>query len=297
MRVELGATVILTDASPALWHIPHPDDRSAVHAQALCRITGLTYIYSGIIRTRRCCPICLQRGPAHLAANDDEAEDDGQPAPRRGRPKGKHRRVTDLQLRALHRAYTEQGLSCRQLGELVYQKLGYKNARSCGNVLGIYFREAGLPLRDRIEAVVAASTRHGLAPKHGPRPGYGTYRRRVLHGQPDQPPCAAHVRGRPCQHRAMHGSSYCHSHDPALQASRNEHLARARARRPLVPWADVHARLAAWLATEPHPATTLSQATGVPHATCCRLLNGRQQHVTRRLAHRLTSPLELEEAA
>lgn len=231
MIVDLGATVLLCQPDYAgLWHIPTPDEE-----ESLCGLPGDTYIYRGPIRDRRTCPICLTRAPAHLEAREDDAEDDGQPAPRRGKPKGKHRRITDLQLRALHRAYTEQGLSCRQLGELVYQQLGYRSARSCGEALYVHFREAGLPLRDRVAAVVAASTRHGLAPKRGPRPGYSAYQRRVLHDQPDRPRCAA-VRenyprkGQPCQRPATRGSDYCPSHDPNRRDAIAAHLAQARAR-------------------------------------------------------------------
>ncbi len=235
MRVELGATILLCQPDYAgLWHIPNGDN-----GQSLCRLTGDTYVYRGSVRDRRACPICLQRAPALLTAADEDAEDDGQPAPRRGKPKGKHRRVTDLQLRALHRAYVEQGLSCRQLGELVYQQLGYKSGRSCGEVLYTYFREAGLELRSQRDVTVARNLRHGRCRRelraqggdYGPD-GY----RRWLREQTGrvQPRCAAvreHYprRGQPCQNPAMRGSDYCIAHDPHRRNDIQAALQKARA--------------------------------------------------------------------
>jgi hypothetical protein len=102
-----------------------------------------------------------------------------------------------------------------------------------------------------------------MAPKHGPRPGYATYKRRVLRGIPDQPRCKA-VRtqpprkGDPCQRPAMKGSEFCANHAPERQEHRAAHLERVRSRKspvPMVPMAPLvewlhrrHAELGTWAA-------------------------------------------------
>lgn len=152
-----------------------------------------------------------------------------------GKPAGKYGYLSEPQIRACHALYM-RGLSIRRVAERIWSRTQYSSVRSCANGLHHHFTRLGLPRRERIEVVVMASRTHGLAPKHGPRTGYGPYKRRVLDGQDDQPLCAG-VRtqyprkGQPCQLRAMFGSEYCHRHDPALAPERGAHLARMREQR------------------------------------------------------------------
>lgn len=177
---------------------------------------------------------------------------------RRRRPKG---RISHEQLRLLHRIHIEKGRSINSLAEELWEQFGYASKRSCASAIGRGFKQLGLKARDRIEATVAASTKHGMAPKHGPRPGYGFYKRRVLHGIPDQPGCAGTltqgaVRGERCSRPAMHGSEFCSSHDPTLAAQREAHLREVRIRwarsekvpaEPLVRWIrDRYEELGSW---------------------------------------------------
>lgn len=151
----------------------------------------------------------------------------------------------------------------------------------------------------RIDAVKLASTKHRLASKHGSRAGYGTYRRRVLHGQEDRPLCKGVKqqppgRGRPCEHRAMHGSDYCFQHDPdsADRVRATVTAARARLDRPtMLPWADIEPHVRALVDGHARPASELHRLTGVPHATCSRILLGRHHQVSEQLAARLLAPL------
>jgi hypothetical protein len=111
------------------------------------------------------------------------------------------------------------------------------------------WKRLGLPARDRIEQVKLTCTIHGMAPKHGPRPGYGTYKRRQK--RPDQPLCAGTKKqpprkGEPCQCPAMFGSDYCAQHDPKRQLAVQAHLAKMRRLQPkreMVPMAP----FVAWL--------------------------------------------------
>lgn len=166
------------------------------------------------------------------------------PAKRRGSP----RRLSDEQVAEAYRRYREEGISAHALAKELWREAGYSGPGSCETALGKAFREAGYEVRERIEATRLASTKHGMAPKHGPRPGYGTYKRRVLRGQEDRPLCqgkkaTAPGKGKPCERRASAGSEYCPGHDPEKQAKRRAHLARLhqatrrRAQRGAVPMA------------------------------------------------------------
>ena len=163
-------------------------------------------------------------------------------------------------LRLLHRIHIEKGMSINQLAAQLYEKHGYASKSSCATAIGNGFKRLDLKARDRVEATVAASTKHGMAPKHGPRPGYNTYRRRVLNGQPDQPRCEGTVRqgkakGERCQRPAIFGSTFCQAHEPSREEARVLHLAAMREKRtidliPLAPlsvWLNqLHAELGTW---------------------------------------------------
>ena len=149
------------------------------------------------------------------------------PKKRRGSP----RRLTDAQIAEAYRRYREEGISAHALAKELWREAGYSGPGSCETALGQAFHEAGFEVRERIEATRLASTKHGMAPKHGPRPGYGTYKRRVLRGQQDRPLCrgkktTAPGKGKPCERRAAADSEFCPGHDPAKQARRRAHLDR-----------------------------------------------------------------------
>lgn len=158
------------------------------------------------------CPTCAQMAlpdPAGRCVWCDTPTLAARPR-RAGRPAGKWGYLSDAQVRACY-AFYEQGRPVLAIARQIHERTRYANCHSCSRALYLAFRRLGLPCRERIEACVAASRVHGLAPKHGPRPGYGAYKRRVLGGQPDQPRCAGVKtqyprRGEPCQHPAMMGS-------------------------------------------------------------------------------------------
>lgn len=169
---------------------------------------------------------------------DDEPADDDEPARRGGwtRPDRRGSRYTEPQLRALHLAHV-RGQSLNALGKQTHRKVGYKSAGSAAMAMSREFKRMGLPITERVDQVRKTCTVHGLAPKHGPRPGYKRFKR--THGiEPGyRPTCAAlrstHPRkGDPCDRPAMHGSEFCYQHDPARQAEQREQLARMRANSP-----------------------------------------------------------------
>lgn len=152
---------------------------------------------------------------------------------KRGGRKPGFGKLTEAHLRALHVAHTQKGVSINQLAAQVYERAGFASKGSCATSISNGWKRMELPARDRIEQVRLTCTTHGMAPKHGARPGYGAYQRRVLRGKADQPRCAAMVRGEQCQRPAKTGIEWCASHDPATAADRAERLAKMRSRSSL----------------------------------------------------------------
>lgn len=158
--------------------------------------------------------------------------------PKRGgwkRPDLRGSKFTHDQLRVLHVMHM-RGSSANSLAAQVYERVGYGSQASALTAMLREWKRLGLKSRDRIEATIAVSTKHGLAPKHGPRPGYARYKRVVLHGNEDRQ-CAA-VRnqaprkGDPCNKPPLAGSDFCFAHDPEWAEWRDLHLANARAQAP-----------------------------------------------------------------
>jgi hypothetical protein len=227
-----------------------------------------------------------------------------------GKPKGKYAKVTDAQLATLHAVYWRNGLSVRQLANHgdppIWKRLGYATDHACANALHKLLRDRGYELRDRIEATVLASTKNGLSP----RDSQERKRRRLEAGLTQKAKARneqcvavkqqAPRKGQQCTRPSIDGSMYCQSHDPERVAANVARCATMRARLPAKPmcsWADVRAQLDPWLAGERYPATALARATGVPQATCSRLLKDGPDRITVRLAGRLLAALDLEAAA
>lgn len=228
---------------------------------------GLWEVFPGVERgprteeTHRWCPSCKESSAVDAdrlclwCGGPTEAE-----RPKRGgwkRPDLVGSRYTEAQLHALHVFHLRDRLSIRELGRRTFAAAGYKSHRVAEIAISREWKRLGLQARDRIEATRLASTKHGMAPRYGSRAGYGTYRRRILHGEEDQPLCAGvrqnHPRkGEPCELRAMKGARFCSQHDPERAAARVAHLdevhARQRARfaesaLPMAPFAAFVARV------------------------------------------------------
>jgi len=83
------------------------------------------------------------------------------------------RKLDERQIAAAHRLHIEGGLSLRELGRQLWERLGYSSPHSCAQALSDAFRRAGLPRRDRVAATIAASTTHG----RGARANKAAYKR------------------------------------------------------------------------------------------------------------------------
>jgi hypothetical protein len=161
-----------------------------------------------------------------------------------GKPKGKYRKITDDQVRALHKLYVGRGLSCRQLGGLVWEKFGYASELAAGE--GIYraFKELDLPRRSQREVTVARNLKHGRKTRAQTNEEQNAYRRWLAEQRgwnriqgPGQPRCEGIKRQSPrkgerCKRPALEGSRFCQSHEPSRELQRQATTARMRRQIP-----------------------------------------------------------------
>lgn len=212
---------------------------------------------------QRWCPAC--REWTALVDSGRCSWCDGPLASKRGgwkRPDLRGSRFSTAQLCALHRVHVDQGVSINRLAKRVYARAGYSGHHSAAQAISQGWKRLRLPARSRIESSRLASTKHGMAPKHGPRPGYGTYRRQTLAGREDRPRCAGHRtqppgKGQCCSRPARVGSDYCYSHDPLRALEVQVQVARMRRHQPerdMLPMAPFAAWL--WRLAESHGSLT-----------------------------------------
>lgn len=154
--------------------------------------------------------------------------------------------VSEDQLEEARRAYEHEQVSLREIARRIFSDTyGYANERSLGEVLYNAFRRRGWPLRSQSDATRLRNWKHGLKQRGQTNEQQNAYRH--WHAQqrgwsavqgPGQARCAglrktSPGKGNRCTRASMDGSSYCYSHDPAKQAEREAHLARARETIPL----------------------------------------------------------------
>lgn len=162
---------------------------------------------------------------------------------RGGKPKGVHGRMTPDQVRAAHRLYVKEGLSCRELGRLLWERFGYASPVSAGESIYRAFKAMDLPRRTQREVTIARNLKHGRKTRAQTNEEQNAYRRWLAEQRgwkrvqgPGRPDCMAVKtgarggKGEPCTRAAMEGSDYCYSHDPLHDLERQAALARARRR-------------------------------------------------------------------
>lgn len=181
----------------------------------------------------------LARAGVHLyEVYPDLYEGEVEPLPnRRGgwkRP-DKWVRYSPAQLRLLYKLHLEQGQSINFLAKSTWETVGYKNHQTAARAITSGWKRLGLAPRDRIEQVRLTCTKHGRAPKHGPRVGYKPFLRRQRGDY--RPRCKgfrtqAPRKGEPCHRPAMRDSGYCVGHDPLRTLQVQAHLARMRRLKP-----------------------------------------------------------------
>lgn len=154
--------------------------------------------------------------------------------PRRTYKRRRDAKLTDRHVEMAYKLY-RAGYSLRKLAAAMWERFGFASAHSCDVALHDAFKRQGFPLRNRIEATIAASTKHGLKRRNATPDELAEYKRRRRAAAGGYRPCAgvktqAPGKGRPCQHNASPGSDYCASHDPAREEERRARLAEMRAR-------------------------------------------------------------------
>ena len=131
--------------------------------------------------------------------------------------------------------YIGRGLSLRGCAAVLLERpdVTYATVDSCARALEKAWRYAGLPLRDRIAATIAASFRHGKN-----RDPEQRHAMRVRRGETADRPLCGVVKTRPgkgrdeaCRQRAQIGSDFCRQHDPKRADEVAADLADARRRR------------------------------------------------------------------
>jgi hypothetical protein len=123
-------------------------------------------------------------------------------------------------------------------------RISYKSPEVASSSMWSLFKARGWLLRDRVEMVRVASTKHGRAGRAQARAynaDYAAYRReqRKRNGDLRDVRCqSTNTRGEPCMRFALAGSQHCHAHAPERAAERQRHRERA--------WAASKARMLRW---------------------------------------------------
>lgn len=170
--------------------------------------------------THNWCPSCEEESAINGAG---ECLWCGGPTRRKyqSRPYQRGSRYTEVQLRALYAVY-EKGRSINRIAAETHAKAGYKTPNGAAFAIGREWRRMGLKLRTNAEANRLALGTHLMSRQ----PGYSAYRRRVVLGEPDQPPCRGTKKnGEPCARLAARGSEFCPHHDPAKIEEREANMA------------------------------------------------------------------------
>lgn len=166
------------------------------------------------------------------------------------RKRHSHARLSEKDLRDLHRRHIVDQLSVRALCRELVAAGTYSHVNCAYDAIHTGWQRFGMSARNRIDATRLASITHGylVGAKSGTRlaqKGRNRYKRwhRRTHGRwaSDKGPTGEPVRdckgtkttipqvGRACRLPAMMDSDYCYAHDPRFQAENRERLVRARA--------------------------------------------------------------------
>jgi hypothetical protein len=151
---------------------------------------------------------------------------------RRGKPVGKYARLSEAQIRELHR-YHLQGASIRELGRKVREHVEFASDKSAAMAISSGFRRYHLEARDRGDAT-ARVNRLRRSPDSPCTKNRSEYKRWLREKAGGQRRCAGvkqnyPEKGRPCRHFAMIGSDFCLHHDPERRAEVERMTERARA--------------------------------------------------------------------
>lgn len=197
----------------------------------------------------------------------------------------KNRKLPEGVARSLHRLHWDDYVSLNELGRRYGAQLDMK-PNVLANQLSYTFKMLRLPVHDRIEMTVRASTKHGNCRRNAKSSDKKRFLAQQRGEQYDAPCETVTVRGKPCRHRALLGSKFCHSHDPDKKAAIALRLARMRERSPIHDPDRVEPAgpLVEILTAYRHAGGTwrqLGRATGLPDPWLSHVAHGRQTNVSR----------------
>lgn len=151
----------------------------------------------------------------------------------RGKPLGKHARLSDDRLRELHVEHIDGGKSIRQLGREIWMSEGFRSDRSASAGISDGFKRLGLERRLRSVATAASNRKRRDTVRNGHT--RAEYRRLQRMREGGQRKCRgvkenAPGKGQPCDAWALSDSEFCRGHDPRFQEELQDHLAGMRAK-------------------------------------------------------------------
>lgn len=122
--------------------------------------------------------------------------------------------LSEAQIRAAYKLYCDAELSTGELGEMLWEKLGYKNANICTQSLFKAFRLRKFKLRGRSESRKIVMARKGFAMTPEARAEKRRVRYEEEMGRPHQPQCPAfHAEtGERCKQPCKVGATRCQFH-------------------------------------------------------------------------------------
>lgn len=140
---------------------------------------------------------------------------------RPGKPRGKYARLTDAQVRVLHRHHMA-GRSIRSLGDAIYGRMGFSTGETAAKAISRGFRRLGLGSRGTYEGAALANRQRAAegSPGAADMAAYMRWQRaknggmRRCEGLKMKPP----GKGTRCKKFAAPGSDFCRYHDPARRA-------------------------------------------------------------------------------
>lgn len=216
---------------------------------------------------------------------------------RTGRKHNKNARISESEIRQIQYRHYIGFESLRSICRELWREKGYASDKSMMNTLCDTLTSYGLKKRTRAEMTTHLNRQRSL---RLPGETKDEYRRRKRREEGRCRSCTAVVKaigkrsGKPCLTPALLDSDFCWNHDPRYAEERDRLAENARANLPThewVPWAEIQAELEPWLNGAKYPAKTLSEATGVSHGVCSRLLLGQREQVTTTMAERLLAPI------
>lgn len=303
-------TVQLGGLGEELYHLPTATRRAGTRVMVfeealapdrwptLCGLEGAVFKYGGAMLRRRLCTVCEKRAPKGTLMR--VVKPGGK---RRGKPRGKYGKMTELQVRAVHIAHWEQRVPINELGRRFWDRFGYASANACASSLSRSFKDLGLQTHDRIEMTVQASTIHGMKRRKGNSAAYKRFRAGQKGEQYDAPCTGTTSRGKPCRVRAMIGKDVCQFHDPDQRERWQNMTAAMRARSPLHDPARLEpagplVELLRGYRSGGGQWRNLSRRTGIPDHYLSNLARGNQERVDRGRAQTIRDALvPLEVAA